>query len=97
MADASTFREATGWEPEIDFREGVERVRASSREADAPGTNEAGRDNVENGAVPNHAVVLGRPPTPGSGLAHHDPIPPSRVDVVSTVIQYNELLFKILI
>ncbi|GAA0512759.1 hypothetical protein [Halorubrum aquaticum] len=44
MADASKFRAATGWEPEIDFREGVERVRASSREADAPETNEAGRD-----------------------------------------------------
>ncbi|OYR54014.1 hypothetical protein DJ70_15250 [Halorubrum halodurans] len=43
MADASTFRAATGWEPEIDFREGVERVRAPSREADAPRTNEAGK------------------------------------------------------
>ncbi|RAW44771.1 hypothetical protein DQW50_12705, partial [Halorubrum sp. 48-1-W] len=37
-ADASTFREATGWEPAIDFAEGVERVRAPSREADAHGT-----------------------------------------------------------
>lgn len=26
MADASTFREATGWEPEIGFGEGVELV-----------------------------------------------------------------------
>ena len=42
MADASTFREATGREVEMDFGS-VERVRAPSREADAPGTNEAGR------------------------------------------------------
>jgi UDP-glucose 4-epimerase len=26
MADASAFRAATGWEPEIDFEEGVELV-----------------------------------------------------------------------
>ena len=38
MADASKFREATGPEPEIDFQEGVERVRSPSREADASGT-----------------------------------------------------------
>jgi hypothetical protein len=38
MADASEFREATGWEPEIGFAEGVERVCTPSREADAPGT-----------------------------------------------------------
>ena len=38
MADASKFREATGWEPEIDFQEGVERVCAPSRETDAPRT-----------------------------------------------------------
>jgi len=44
LADYSNFHETTGWEPEIDFREGVERVCAPSREADAPGTNEAGRD-----------------------------------------------------
>ena len=44
MADASTFRAATGWEPEIDFVEGVERVCAPSHEVDTPETNETGRD-----------------------------------------------------
>jgi UDP-glucose 4-epimerase len=39
MADASKFHEATGWEPEIDFAEGVERVCAPYREADALETN----------------------------------------------------------
>ena len=43
MADASKLREATGWEPEIDFLKSVDRVRAPYREADASGTNEAGR------------------------------------------------------
>ena len=43
MADASTFRVATGWEPEIDFEEGVERVCRPYVE-DAPETNGAGRD-----------------------------------------------------
>ena len=43
MADASKFREATGWEPEIDFQESVERVCRPYLE-DAPETNEAGRD-----------------------------------------------------
>jgi UDP-glucose 4-epimerase len=39
MADYSTFHDAIGWEPEIDFREGVERVCVPYREADAPRTN----------------------------------------------------------
>jgi UDP-glucose 4-epimerase len=29
MADYSTFHEATGWEPEIDFEDGIERVCAA--------------------------------------------------------------------
>jgi len=32
MADASAFRAATGWEPEIDFEEGVELVCEPYRE-----------------------------------------------------------------
>jgi hypothetical protein len=44
VADASKFREITGWVPEIRFEEGVERVRTPYREAAAPETNEAGRD-----------------------------------------------------
>ncbi|ELY84400.1 NAD-dependent epimerase/dehydratase family protein [Natrinema gari] len=36
MADASKFREATGWEPEIDFEDGVELVCRPYREADSP-------------------------------------------------------------
>jgi nucleoside-diphosphate-sugar epimerase len=39
MADASKFRESTGWEPEIDSREGVERVCAPYHGVDAPDTN----------------------------------------------------------
>jgi len=39
MADASKSREITGWEPEIDFAEGVERVCTPYHEADSPGTN----------------------------------------------------------
>ena len=35
LADASKFREATGWEPEVDFEEGVELVCAPYRESDA--------------------------------------------------------------
>ena len=38
MADASKFREATGWEPEIDFLKSVERVCTPYRETDTPGT-----------------------------------------------------------
>ncbi|WP_127341335.1 hypothetical protein [Halorubrum sp. 48-1-W] len=64
MADASTFRVATGREPEIDFAEGVARVRAPSREADAPGTNETGRDNVESGADLTPFGVSSRSSTP---------------------------------
>ena len=36
MADASKFRAATGWEPEIDFEEGVERVCEPYLEANVP-------------------------------------------------------------
>jgi UDP-glucose 4-epimerase len=32
MADASKMREATGWEPEIDFEEGLRRVCAPYQE-----------------------------------------------------------------
>jgi UDP-glucose 4-epimerase len=32
MADYSTFHEATGWEPEVDFEEGVELVCAPYEE-----------------------------------------------------------------
>ena len=39
MADYSAFHDATGWEPLIGFEEGVERVRASYREAETPDTN----------------------------------------------------------
>ncbi len=38
MANAPTFRVGTGWEPEIGFAEGVERVCAPSCEADTPRT-----------------------------------------------------------
>ena len=39
MADASKFRAATDWEPEIDFEEGVKRVCESYLEANAPEMN----------------------------------------------------------
>jgi hypothetical protein len=57
MADYSTFREVTGWEPEVDFQEGVERVRAPYREGDASGTKWAGRDSHRTCDLSSPAVV----------------------------------------